>query len=101
MKGGAPALAGYVRALRECRRPPSETELIEDATRTRERLLLGLRLDEPLLLADVEDALDREAAARLAAGGLVELGAPGSDGNVALTRRGRWDLYLPGEISLP
>ena len=91
-----PALAGYVRALRERRRPPSETEIIDDATHTRERLLLGLRLDEPLPLADVENALDRDAAARLAAGGLVELGARGSDGNVALTRRGR---FLAGGVS--
>ncbi len=91
-----PALAGYIRALRERQRAPSETEIIDGATRTRERLLLGLRLDEPLPLADVEDALDRKAAARLAAGGLVELGAPGSDGNVALTKRGR---FLAGGVS--
>ena len=91
-----PALVGYVRALRERRRAPSETEIIDGPTRTRERLLLGLRLDEPLPLADVEDALDRDAAVRLAAGGLVELGAPGSDGNVALTKRGR---FLAGGVS--
>jgi hypothetical protein len=62
-----PGLAAYVRALRAGERPPSEIEIIDDETRTRERLLLGLRLDEPLLVADVERALDREAAERLLA----------------------------------
>lgn len=98
----APGLAGYVRALGDGRTPPSENEIIDDATRARERLLLGLRLDEPLHLAEVEDALDREAAASLAARGLVEVTPPDSrsdgdnGGNVSLTRRGR---FLAGGVA--
>jgi len=91
-----PSLAAYVRALGEGRRPPSETEIIDDSTRTRERLLLGLRLDEPLQLADVRDAFDDRAAERLVAGGLVEL-VPGDGGeDVRLTRRGR---FLAGGVT--
>jgi oxygen-independent coproporphyrinogen-3 oxidase len=91
-----PGLAAYVRALGEGVRPPSECETIDRATRTRERLLLGLRLDEPLPLADVEDAFDHDAAGRLVAGGLVELLDGGSGLDVSLTRRGR---FLAGGVS--
>ena len=38
----------------------------------RERLLLGLRLDEPLLLAGIEQALDTVALARMERLGLAE-----------------------------
>ena len=37
------------RALAEGRQPPRELEPLDDETRRRERVLLGLRLDEPLL----------------------------------------------------
>ncbi len=96
-----PGLAAYVAALRGGERPPSETETIDLATRMRERLLLGLRLDEPLPLETVEDAFDRDAAARLVAGGLVEF-LPAGNGRreggerVLLTRRGR---FLAGGVS--
>jgi oxygen-independent coproporphyrinogen-3 oxidase len=95
-----PGLAAYVQALRSGLRPPSEHETIDSATRTRERLMLGLRLDVPLPLGDVEEALDREAAERLVAGGLVELaprrnGLPGGGGHLSLTRRGR---FLAGGV---
>ena len=51
-----------------------------------ERLMLGLRLDRPLELGGVEDALDRPAAERLASAGLVEL----QDGTIRLSERGRY-----------
>jgi putative oxygen-independent coproporphyrinogen III oxidase len=94
----APGLAAYVRALRAGTRPSSELETIDDETRTRERLLLGLRLDEPLALEDVADALDYEAAERLVAGGLVEVIPNGSRSGdqMQLTRRGR---FLAGGVS--
>jgi putative oxygen-independent coproporphyrinogen III oxidase len=90
-----PGLAAYVAALRAGERPPSETETIDRTTRMRERLLLGLRLDEPLPLEDVGGALDRDAAARLVAGGLVELTSRGGGQDVLLTRRGR---FLAGGV---
>jgi oxygen-independent coproporphyrinogen-3 oxidase len=93
-----PGLAAYLGALREGRRPPSETETIDPQTSTRERLLLGLRLDEPLRMATVESAVDRAATERLVAGGLVELleddGEAGA--RVTLTRRGR---FLAGGVT--
>jgi putative oxygen-independent coproporphyrinogen III oxidase len=91
-----PGLAAYVAALRAGSRPPSETEVIDRATRTRERLMLGLRLDEPLRLDEVEDALDQDATVRLVAGGLVELVRSEGGGDVSLTRRGR---FLAGGVS--
>jgi oxygen-independent coproporphyrinogen-3 oxidase len=91
-----PGLAAVVRALGAGERPPSEIELIDDETRTRERLLLGLRLDEPLALADIERALDRGAAERLVAGGLVEVRAGERGESMSLTRRGR---FLGGGVA--
>ncbi len=93
-----PGLARYVEALAAGDRPPSESEIIDGATRTRERLLLGLRLDEPVHLDGVRDVLDQEALARLATGGLVELvhGADDTGGYLTLTRRGR---FLAGGVT--
>ncbi len=93
-----PGLAGYLAALSGGRRPPSDTEVIDLGTSTRERLLLGLRLDEPVSMATIEGALDRAATERLVAGGLVELlendGEAGA--RVTLTRRGR---FLAGGVA--
>jgi oxygen-independent coproporphyrinogen-3 oxidase len=93
-----PGLAAYLPALREGRRPPSDTEVIDPQTSTRERLLLGLRLDEPLRMATVEGAVDRAATERLVAGGLVELVEDDGEGGarVTLTRRGR---FLAGGVT--
>jgi oxygen-independent coproporphyrinogen-3 oxidase len=94
-----PGLAAYVAALSRGASPPADDEAIDTATRNRERLLLGLRLDEPLPLDDVADAFDREAAERLVAGGLVEVvgsGSRGAGGLVRLTHRGR---FLAGGVS--
>ncbi len=95
-----PGLAAYVQALRTHTRPPSEVETIDGATRARERLMLGLRLDEPLPLEDVAGALDQAAAERLIAGGLVEIvprpsGRGGGGEQLSLTRRGR---FLAGGV---
>jgi hypothetical protein len=60
--------------------------------------MLGLRLDEPLALRGVTEAVDRGAAERLAAGGLVRLTVDGKAGaTVALTRRGR---FLGGGVTV-
>ena len=91
-----PSLAGYLGALRAGAVPPRDVEPLDDETRARERLMLGLRLDEPLETTDVEDVLDGDAAERLVAGGLVELGANGGGGSIRLTSRGR---YLGGGVT--
>jgi len=86
-----PGLARYVGVLRAGERPRREVEPLTHETQELERLLLGLRLDEAVALATVEGVLDREAAARLASRGLVDLEAGvGSASAIRLTRRGRF-----------
>ena len=92
----APGLARYASALARGMRPPSELEPIDRETREREKLMLGLRLDEPLILAEVGDAVDREALQRLAARELIELSANGRGEEISLTRRGR---FLGGGVT--
>jgi putative oxygen-independent coproporphyrinogen III oxidase len=88
----APSLRGYVEALLAGDPPARELEPLDAAKRTRERLLLGLRLDEPLALADVAAVVDRTALERLVGLGLVELGerADGATTWLRLTPRGRF-----------
>ncbi|MEZ5101241.1 MAG: radical SAM family heme chaperone HemW [Thermoleophilia bacterium] len=81
----APSLPGYVEALAAGRPAQRKVEELPAATRARERLMLGLRLDEPLPLADVAGAVDDGALRRLAEQGLVERG----DGWIRLARRAR------------
>jgi putative oxygen-independent coproporphyrinogen III oxidase len=92
-----PGLGRYLTALARGESPPRELEELDEETRARERLLLGLRLDEPVALRTVGDALDREAAERLALHGLVELAADNGRSTVALTRRGR---FLGGGVTV-
>jgi oxygen-independent coproporphyrinogen-3 oxidase len=82
----APRLAGYLAALARGERPPREVEPLEDDVRRRERLLLGLRLDEPVPVAGIEAALDPVALARLERLGLAERRGDA----LALTERGRF-----------
>jgi oxygen-independent coproporphyrinogen III oxidase len=91
-----PSLSRYVAALASGEEPPREVEPIDPETAARERLLLGLRLDEPVVLADVERAVDREAMGRLSGMGLVELTANGRGEELRLTRRGR---FLGGGVT--
>ena len=92
----APGVHRYVGSLLAGGRPPREVENLEAETRERERLLLGLRLDEPLPLAGVEGVLDRAALGRLEVGGLVEVTANGHGEELRLTRRGR---FLGGGVT--
>ena len=80
-----PSLAGYVGALARGEAPPRELEPLDAETREVERLMLGLRLDEPFALDRAERVVDPDALERLVAGGLVER----VDGSVRLTGRGR------------
>jgi putative oxygen-independent coproporphyrinogen III oxidase len=91
-----PGLARYVGALAAGDPAPHEVEPIDPETHAREVLMLGLRLDEPLALADVADAVDGPALERLAARGLVEVTANGRGPELRLTPRGR---YLGGAVT--
>ncbi|MDP9285489.1 MAG: coproporphyrinogen III oxidase, partial [Actinomycetota bacterium] len=82
----APSLQGYFAALEAGRRPPRELEELPAEVRETERVMLGLRLDEPLRLIDVEHALDAGELGRLERLGLAER----REGTVALTARGRF-----------
>jgi oxygen-independent coproporphyrinogen-3 oxidase len=86
-----PRLSAYVTALEQGRRPAREVELLDDATRARERLMLGLRLDDPVLLdAGLEHALDEPALRRLVGHGLVQVDSSTADARtLRLTDRGR------------
>jgi oxygen-independent coproporphyrinogen-3 oxidase len=80
-----PRLSAYVGELMAGRRPPREPERLPGSVRLQERVMLGLRLDEPLQLADVAQAVDADALRRLVRLELVE-----SDGTrLRLTERGR------------
>ena len=87
-----PSLPGYVSALTRGERPPRDEEPLEPEIVSRERLMLGLRLDEPVPLAEVADALDPVALDRMERLGLAER----RDGGLALTTRGR---YLGGGVT--
>jgi oxygen-independent coproporphyrinogen-3 oxidase len=87
-----PKLGAYVRALAVGARPPREFEPLDSWTRGRERLMLGLRLDEPVPLAEVADVVDEGALARLERLGLAERSRDG----IALTPRGR---FLGGGVT--
>jgi oxygen-independent coproporphyrinogen III oxidase len=82
-----PKLARYLQG-----RYDREIELLDDETRARERVMLGLRLDEPLPLGGLRTALDPAGLARAEQLGLaVEEG-----GTLALTRHGR---FLGGAVT--
>jgi oxygen-independent coproporphyrinogen-3 oxidase len=91
-----PSLRRYIEALTAGEAPASELEMLDEDTRARERLLLGLRLDEPLPLSRVAGAVDRDAAERLELGGLLELASDDDGSTVTLTRRGR---FLGGGVT--
>jgi oxygen-independent coproporphyrinogen-3 oxidase len=88
----APSLQRYVAALERGEAPPREVEELPAEVRDTERVMLGLRLDEPLPLAGLEVSLDERELERLACGGLVAHG----DGSLVLTKRGR---FLGGGVT--
>jgi oxygen-independent coproporphyrinogen-3 oxidase len=92
-----PSSSRYAAALLAGDAPPREVERLDVVTRARERLLLGLRLDEPVVLGHVAGALDSVAAERLASRGLVELAGDNGRSTITLTRRGR---FLGGGVTV-
>jgi putative oxygen-independent coproporphyrinogen III oxidase len=89
-----PRLGRYLAALRAGERPEREVEELPPPVRRSEQVLLGLRLDEPLSLAELDDAVDGEAVERLERLGLVA--RSGDGGELALTVRGR---FLGGGVT--
>jgi oxygen-independent coproporphyrinogen III oxidase len=88
----APKLAPYLAALASGLRPAREFEQLDGQTRVVERLMLGLRLDRPVPLAEVAGAVEPGAIERLERLGLVQR----TDGSLGLTRRGR---FLGGGVT--
>ena len=92
-----PRLSLYSEALSRGELPPGEVEPLDEAVRGRERVMLGLRLDEPLPLAGLETSLDAAALERLVGLGLAELEErPARSQTLKLTRRGR---FLGGGVT--
>ena len=87
-----PRLAVYLSALAAGDAPPREVEQLPPDVRRRERVMLGLRLDEPLLVGELADVLDAEAVSRLGRLGLVRHDAR----TLSLTPRGR---FLGGGVT--
>ena len=93
-----PGLRGYLAALAESVAPPRELESLDSETRARERLLLGLRLDEPLELDPaLRRVIDARAWERLTRRGLIEPSESTVGDSLALTRRGR---FLGGGVTV-
>jgi putative oxygen-independent coproporphyrinogen III oxidase len=82
----AASLRGYIAALEAGRRPASELEELSPATRETERLMLGLRLDQPVQLTGLEHVLDTHELGRLEQLGFAERHADA----LSLTERGRF-----------
>jgi putative oxygen-independent coproporphyrinogen III oxidase len=89
-----PRLGRYLAALAAGERPPREVEALPARVQRSERVLLGLRLDEPLQLDGLGGALDAAAVERLERLGLVALATGGE--KLALTKRGR---FLGGGVT--
>jgi putative oxygen-independent coproporphyrinogen III oxidase len=90
----APSLPRYIAALRRGELPDRELERLDESTRVQERVLLGLRLDEPLPVAGLGGAFDGEAISRLERHGLVRHVDDGAA--LTLTERGR---FLGGGVT--
>ena len=82
----APSVRGYVDALTAGGRPPRELEELSDDIRETERVMLGLRLDEPVTVESGERMLDPAGLERLERLGLLTR----SGDTVSLTPRGRF-----------
>ena len=85
----SPRLAAYMSALAAGTPPAREVEALNRDVQARERLMLGLRLDDPLPLEPVAAAVDEQALGRLVGLGLVRRVRSGGAPALALTPRGR------------
>ncbi|MFN2628364.1 MAG: radical SAM family heme chaperone HemW [Gaiellaceae bacterium] len=91
-----PGLLRYLAALSRGEPPQRELEPLDQDVLRRERVMLGLRLDEPLSLGDgLAEALDAKALDRLELLGLA-VHRNGAGDTLALTERGR---FLGGAVT--
>src|SRR5581483_12030644 len=88
-----PRLGRYLEPLATGTAPERELEDVGGDVRARERVMLGLRLDEPLPLAGLRHALDPAGLARVESLGLAE--RPDAE-SLTLTERGR---FLGGAVT--
>ena len=88
-----PRLGRYLEALAAGTQPDRELEDVGGDVRARERVMLGLRLDEPLPLAGLQQALDPVGLAKVESLGLAERAG---DDALTLTERGR---FLGGAVT--
>jgi oxygen-independent coproporphyrinogen-3 oxidase len=88
----SPRLARYLEALGAGGLPDREVEPLDQSVRARERVMLGLRLDEPLAVGGLRSALDATALARAEELGLAVDGGE----TLSLTHRGR---FLGGGVT--
>jgi oxygen-independent coproporphyrinogen III oxidase len=91
-----PRLGAYLAALGRGQAPTRELEPLSSSVQRRERVLLGLRLDEPLALHGLDEAVDEAALERLEQLGLAERRLDETGETVALTTRGR---FLGGGVT--
>ena len=91
-----PGLGRYLAALERGEQPPRELEPLEEGVRQRERVLLGLRLEEGVALEGLEAAVDAAALRRLEAAGLARVERADDSARVELTTRGR---FLGGGVT--
>ena len=84
-----PSLSLYLRALGRGEPSPREVEPLPVSARALERLMLGLRLDEPLPLAGLDAVLDPGAIVRVERLGLARRSRVAGVDALALTSRGR------------
>ena len=89
-------LSAYLGAWRRGEAPPRDEEALPPDVRRRERVLLGLRLDEPLPLPGLGAAIDGSALRRLERLGLAERRRNEGGETLALTSRGR---FLGGGVT--
>jgi len=88
--------AGLPRRAARGELPPRELER-SSLSAARERVLLGLRLDEPLGLAGLDDALDQSGLQRMNGSGSPSGTARAGATELTLTRRGR---FLGGGVTV-
>jgi oxygen-independent coproporphyrinogen III oxidase len=89
-----PRLAGYLEALGRGTAPAREHEPLTVDVQRRERVMLGLRLDEPLAVRELAEVVDAAAVSRLERLGLVR--ADVQRQTLELTPRGR---FLGGGVT--
>ena len=85
------SIGRYMAALGAGVDPPRELEQLDAGTKAQERVMLGLRLDEPMPLAGLEGVVDRAALGRMVEGGLAIAGVGRrARRRLTLTPRGRF-----------